>query len=90
MSIIDLMKDHKSKKTYEEINADALRMFDQQKNAIKSIKNEEGYKEIKKYWGRVKEAAITRMISSTVSDERAKAQYALADEFVKFLESREF
>lgn len=89
MSILNQMRDYKSKKSFEEINNESLRMFDAQKNAIKAIKNDEGYKEIKKFWSRAKEAAMTRMISSVVNDERAKAQYGLADEFLKFLESRE-
>lgn len=89
MSIFDKFKDRESKKTFEDMNSEAIKMFDAQKNAIKEIKGTVGYKELKKYLGRLKDAATTRVMTASVNDEKAKAMYVMVDEFLKFLESRE-
>jgi hypothetical protein len=89
MNIFENLKDYKSKKTFDEMNSEIYKMFDIQKEAIKGIKSSNGYLEIKKYWQRSKDAAVQRMTTAKKSDEKAKAMYILADEFLRFLESRE-
>jgi len=65
-----------------------LKMFDQQKGAIKEISSTVGYKELKRYFERLKDASVNRMVTG-LNDEKAKATYQVANDFLRFLESRE-
>lgn len=87
MSIFDKLKNHKADKVYEAMNAEAIKIFDRQKEGLKGISKSEGYKQIKEYFEAVKESALKRVMVS--GNATAKAQYTLADDFLKFLASRE-
>lgn len=89
MSIFDVLKDRDSKKEFEASNEKAIKMFTAQKAAIQAIRDTEGYSEIKKFWEREKEAALQRIITGKSLDENARSMFALADSFLKFLETRE-
>lgn len=67
--------------------------FSSQRDAILNIKNTIGYKEIKKYWQRVREASVVRLSqveSQNVADyKKAQAMVQIAQEFLDFLENVE-
>lgn len=89
MSIFDVLKDRDSKKTFEEQNEAAIKMFDQQKGAIKGIETSEGYAEIKRFFEREKKIALERVMTAKKDDLHAKVQYQMADKFLEFLTIRE-
>jgi len=89
MSILDFVKEHQSKKEFSHAEDKAVKLFDTQKQAVKSIKDTEGYREIKEFFKREKEAAENRMITSAKEDKKAFAVFQVAKRFLAFLESRE-
>jgi len=89
MSIFDALKNHQSQKTFDEVNQEAIRMFDQQKHHIHEIKTTEGYQEIKRFFEREKKAALDRLMSAPKGDENAKAVYQVSERFLEFLTIRE-
>ena len=86
MSIIDVINDNKAKKVYAKSIDDAVKIFEQQKNALKKIKNTEGLKEIKDYFKREKEASMRLIMNSSKNNEKEKGRYELADNFLKFVD----
>lgn len=50
MSILDLIKEDRSKKKYTNDMKEAIEVFDKQKEAIKWIKNTKWFKEIREYF----------------------------------------
>jgi len=63
-------------------------MFLAQKEALKGIADTPGYAEIKRFWATEKEAATQRIVTARSDDPTARAMFALADRFLKFLEAR--
>lgn len=88
MSIIDYINDHKSQKTFEETQEQAVKMFTAQKEALRAIADTVGYAEIRRFWEAEKEAATQRIITAKKDDPTARAMFALADRFLKFLDAR--
>ena len=50
MSILDLIKEDRSKKKYTNDMSEAVEIFEKQKEAIKGIKNTKWFKEIREYF----------------------------------------
>jgi nicotinate-nucleotide pyrophosphorylase len=88
MGIIDYINDHKSQKTFAEVQSQAEKMFTSQKEALKAIADTTGYAEIVRFWQSEKEAATQRIITAKKDDPTARAMFALSDRFLKFLDAR--
>jgi hypothetical protein len=88
MGIIDYLSDKKSARTFNESQTQAEKMFLMQKEALRAILDTAGMKEIVRFWQAEKEAATQRIITAKKDDPTARAMFALADRFLKFLDAR--
>ena len=88
MSIYDYLKERESKQDFNAAQDKAEKMFMEQKESIKEIKDSKGFQEICEFWQREKESAIQRIATAKGEDASAKAMYILADRFLKYLAVR--
>lgn len=90
MSIFDKIKDHESSKHYKADVAEAVEVFERQKQGLRAIKDETGFKEIVAYWQRQKNAAEARFdsgVKENKTDVLARARYIEAKNFLNFLKN---
>lgn len=73
MSIFDYMNDQKVNKAYEKAHADAIAMFEKQKQAIQNIAESDGFKEIMRYLDAEIESLDTLMDSTRDKQAREEA-----------------
>lgn len=88
MGLLDLLKEHQSKKIYTDSLDDAMNHFIQQKRAIDGIKDTKWFAEIRQYRQRVVLACNERL--RTVKGEDIKmeqGQLNMAMEFLEFLDN---
>jgi hypothetical protein len=89
-SPITLLEENQKEREYLQDTSNAEVFFEEQVDAIKSIKDTRGYKEIVRYWQREWEAKVIKagsLQSNEIADYKAiHAEIALCQRFLDFLE----
>jgi len=88
--MFSLIEEHRSKKEFSISEEKAVKLFDLQADAIRNIRDTEGYKQIKEFLGRERDAALKRLMTTKKDDlPDVKALLAVTDRLLTFLSSRE-
>jgi len=88
ISPVSLWQEVKSQRKYLSDLQKAEQYFEAQKEAIRAIKDTQGYKEMRMYWMREREASIERLKTAKGSDlHDAQARLTVSQSFLDFLDN---
>lgn len=88
ISFRDILFERSLDLQYKDGREKAIKIFDQQVNAVKEIMQTEGFLAIMRWWENERQAALNIIAQSDKPRPLEKARYKAANDFLQFIDSR--